>query len=153
MQFLAIVQRFWALEGALYKFNFYYIIIKTHTFASGYLTNKASTFKALQLKLKMRTGVLGLGEDLYRQERGTGMCKYCNNFESLKHFILQCPAYNSIRQKMYLAIKDSVSEDVFNMFLQDLDCAMYFLIGEHDNIFNTHFLSYLTDAWDIRKNF
>ena len=131
----------------------HYKMVKQDTFTSGYLANKASSFKALQLKLKLRTGVAGLGEDLHRQERGTGMCKYCNNFESLKHFILQCPAYNSIRHKMYLAIKDSVCEEDFNMFLQDLDIAMYALIGEHDNIFNIHFMSYLTDAWNIRKNF
>ena len=70
----------------------YYRIVKENTFLSKYLMSR-SIFKTLQLKFKLRCGVSGLGEDLYRQKRGLGLCKHCGAFEIIKHmfgFLYYC---------------------------------------------------------------
>ena len=97
-----------------------------------YLCSQAS-FKYLQLKFKLRTGVSGLGEDLYRQQRDPGLCKACGRFETLKHFLFQCGCYASPRLKMFNAIKDTYGDDGFSMFIQNQDFALQYLWGDHDD--------------------
>ena len=128
----------------------YYSAVKEDTSMSEYLTSQAP-FSAVQLKFKLRTGVSGLGEDIYRQKRGTGFCKTCQTFETVKHFIFCCPAYNKQRQKLFASVKDSVPVEVFNMFLSNHDFALRCLLGEHDDPFNTHGLAYFNEAWKIRQ--
>jgi hypothetical protein len=125
--------------------------VKENTLTSSYLHSQAP-FTAIQLKFKLRTGVSGIGEDLYRQERGLGRCKACGDFESLKHFILYCKQYAVPRQKMFSAIKISYGDEIFSRFLQNHDFAIICLLGDHDDDFNRHFLSYLQTAWSVRKN-
>ena len=73
-------------------------------------------FKAIQLKFKIRNGVLGLGADLNRQDRDPGICKNCGAYETVKHFVMLCPLYAAERMDMYYAIKKQVNEDVLAIF-------------------------------------
>ena len=41
----------------------------------------------------------------------------------------------------------------FNLFLQDPNYALYRLLGDHDNVFNECFLTFIGAAWDIRDSF
>lgn len=129
----------------------YYKQVKQNTFCSEYLKSKMS-FKSIQLKFKIRNGVSSLGEDLHRQHRDNGVCKYCGSFESLKHFIFHCEAYTTVRNTMYNNIKQSDSVD-FNMFIQNQDYAIYRLLGDHDDYYNRHFLAFIEAAWNIRNSF
>ena len=128
----------------------HYRMVKSNSYASSYTLSQHS-FKWIQLKLKMRCGVSGLGEDLYRQHRDPGLCKYCGSFESLKHFVFICGAYAEERQSMYNAIHKAY-EPIFNVFLSNQDFALYALLGDHDNDFNKLFLEYLSKAWTIRDS-
>ncbi len=107
-------------------------------------------FKPVQLKFIIRTGTLGLGADLRRQHRGDGLCK-CGNFESLKHFIFVCPLYNSTRLKMYKAIHN-VNNDMLSDILANWDVGIAVFLGDHDNVFNDIFLTFMDEAWHIRCN-
>ena len=126
----------------------HYRVVKENTFQPSYLKCQNVGFKAIQLKFKLRGGVSGIGEDLYRQHRGTGMCSFCGEFESLKHVLLQCHAYQYERQKMISNIKDNCDEATFSLFLED----MYNVLGDHDNLFNKPFLMYLLEMWKIRNS-
>ena len=121
----------------------HYRVVKENTFQPSYLKCQNVGFKAIQLKFKLRAGVSGIGEDLYRQHCGTGMCSFCGEFESLKHVLLQCHAYQYERQKMISNIKDNCDEATFSLFLEDSTFAMYNVLGDHDNLFNKPFLMYL----------
>lgn len=116
---------------------------------SSYLLTKAS-FSSIQLKFKMRTGVLGLGEDLARQHRGTGMCDLCGTFETAKHFTLHCPLYSTERQYMFKSIQDFTGNDVFGAIMSSPNTFMFLLLGEHDNIFNSVFIDFISKAWNKR---
>ena len=82
---------------------------------------------------------------------GQGMCLYCSVFESSKHFIFQCPAYNTEWYGMLVSIKSNVVEEVFSLFIWDHDFAFYLDLGDHDDHFNKPFLKYLKQAWTIRS--
>ena len=127
----------------------YYRLMKENSFRSGYTLSKAA-FKNIQLKFKMRNGVSGLGEDLFRQKRGTGLCKHCGKFETLKHFMFQCEAYNSERSILYSKLKTLCDANVFNIMLQNHDFALHILLGDHDDAFNEHFLHFIGGAWSVR---
>ena len=130
----------------------YYRALKSSTDCSAYLLSSIHKFKAIQLKFKLRVGVSTLGEDTHRQRRGDGRCPFCNEFETLKHFTFQCQTYDYERQLMLKYIFDNVDGDIFNIFIQDLDCAMGLLLGEHDTIFNTAFLTFVDKAWMRRSD-
>ena len=90
----------------------HYRMVKENTFMPGYMTSTNVPFKGIQLKSKLRLGVCGLGEDLVRQGRGDGICKCCDQFESLEHFIFKCPAYDIPHSNMQECIaKNSNIED------------------------------------------
>ena len=129
----------------------YYKHIKQNTFCSEYLMSKFP-FKNTQIKFKIRNGVSGLGEDLHRQQRDNGLCKHCGSFESLKHYLFHCDAYNSARKTMYQSIKQTSTED-FNVFIRDPDYAICKLLGDHDDHFNQYMMDYINVTWNIRKNF
>ena len=112
----------------------------------------ALNFKAAQLKFKLRAGILGLGCDLARQHRGDGMCKNCNIYESIKHFIFKCPMYNNERSILYDCIKCNVDDDVFNLFISNWDLGMVLLLGDHDDVFNKFFSTFLVTAWEIHQS-
>ncbi len=59
------------------------------------------SFGIKKCTLKFRCGVIGLGENLHRQNRGDSRCKFCGCFETLKHFLFYCRAYTSIRMLLY----------------------------------------------------
>lgn len=118
---------------------------------SAYLKCNTSTFKGIQLKFKLRTGVAGIGEDLMRQKRGDGTCPMCGQFESLKHLMFNCKSYANERQILYNGIKESYKEDIFNALIQDPSSFMYHLLGDHDDNFNKHFLSFIKSVWLIRS--
>ena len=119
---------------------------------ASYLCSTAH-FKSVQLKFKLRSGILGLGADLHRQKRGDGLCKHCGSFESARHFVLHCAAYSRVRHDMYLNIKKSVDTDMFNLILQYPELLLVFLLGDYDDTFNILFLDYLSKAWSIRNEF
>ena len=127
-----------------------YGTVKSDTMHSAYLWSRAP-FKSIVLKFKLRAGVLGLGADLYRQKRSEGYCTHCNMFESAWHFVMQCSAYNTPRQAMYVSIKDTVNPECFNMFLQHPQLLFLQLLGDHDSTMNTLFLNFLYSAWRIRN--
>jgi hypothetical protein len=125
--------------------------LKTDVNRSEYLANEKYSFHARQLKFKLRTGVLGLGADLSRQHRGSGLCKICGNFETAKHFIFLCPAYSKLRQVMINDIKSCVGSQIFDCFIQDMDFAVSAVLGDHDDYFNQHFLRFVGKAWTLRN--
>ena len=129
----------------------HYRMVKDSTFMSKYLKSN-SIFKGIQLKFLLRTGTAAIGENLARQHRGNGMCPCCGQYESLKHFILSCPKYMLIRNKLFNSIANNCDENIFNMFISDSNFAMYSLLGDHD-VFNQNFLSFLDSAWKIGKSF
>jgi hypothetical protein len=108
-----------------------YRLVKENTHCSPYLLSKEGTFKAKQLKFKLRTGVSGLGDDLYRQHRNPGLCKYCNKYENLQHFLLMCPAYHDARVSMMTKLKDRLDPDVFSFYLHNIDLTIYAMLGDH----------------------
>ena len=124
----------------------HYKMVKENTFMSTYL-NANTKFKNIQLKFKFRNGVSDLGVDLNRQKRGSAMCKNCGSFESLKHFIFYCSAYNKERAKMFKNIQYSCDDNIFNMFIQNHDFALCMLLGDHDDALNSHFMEYVEQSW------
>ena len=81
----------------------FYISVRSSLNIASYLCFKL-LFKAIQLKCKVHSGVLGLGAALHRQKRGDGLCKHCGSFESIRHFVLHCDAYSRVRHDIYLNI-------------------------------------------------
>ena len=108
------------------------------------------SYKWLKVKLKMRLGVSGLGEDLHRQHRGNGLCPMCGQFETLKHFVFECHAYNDERDLMMKDILSDSNVQMFNSFIQDLDFAILCVLGDHDDNFNKYFINYLSAVWPKR---
>ena len=125
--------------------------LKDNVQCSGYLETSNGTFKAKQLKFKLRTGVLGLGADLVRQHRGQGTCTACGQFENAKHFILQCPSYNDLRRDMFNSIKQETETQMFDCFIREMDFALSAVLGSHDDCFNKHFMTYIQHAWKKRS--
>ena len=123
---------------------------KVNPVCSSYLLTR-TTYKAVQLKFKLRTGILEIGENMSRQQRGNGQCPSCGAYETVKHIILLCKEYQSERQLMFVRIKDSVDEPSFNMFIRSPEYAMMKLLGEHDDYFNKEFLSFLLCMWTKRQ--
>jgi hypothetical protein len=126
--------------------------VKENTFTPGYIESKVHNFKWIQLKFRLRTGISSLGEDIKRQNRGQGLCKFCGNFESLKHFMLQCNAYILPRSNMFHNLKMVYDPETFSAFISDQTFAMYCLLGDHDDNFNRCFIEYLSSAWAIRES-
>ena len=127
-------------------------LVKKNTNMSGFLQTKDVSFKSIQLKLKLRLGVAGLGEDLHRQHRGLGKCSYCQQFETAKHFIFTCPAYTYERQCMMFDIIQYCGPEYFSMFIKDLNVALFSLLSDHDDCVNASFLQFLSRAWTTRSN-
>jgi hypothetical protein len=117
-----------------------------------YLFSKAP-FKAIQQKFKLRTGILGLGADLHRQHRDPGLCNFCNMFETPKHLVMYCQAYGVERHNMFENIKKKIDPESFNVLLQYPDLTFFLLLGDHDDIFNSEFLSFLSKAMVKRNDF
>jgi hypothetical protein len=130
----------------------YYKLLKMDMQCTPYLYSN-SNFKAVQIKFKLRTGVAGLGEDLLRQKRDDGFCKYCRKFETLKHFIFYCPAYATERQTLFFNVAKAVDTETFSLFIQNVDSALGYLLGDHDDIFNKQFLLFVQKAWTITSDF
>ena len=116
---------------------------------SAYETTKS--FKARLLKLKLRLGVLGIGCNMKRQNRSDGKCPKCGEFESVKHFILMCPAYNAQRLAMFTKLKNTVPSETFNFLLCENDFTIAALLGSHDDIFNECFMPFLFQIWRERS--
>ena len=159
-----IVQRFKSLNYDNYVLKFfnsveemsslkYFRHVKIDTYCSEYLLKSETNFKSAQLKFKLRTGTAGIGEDLTRQNRGPGNCHYCGEFESLKHLLFHCPAYNNERQLMYSTIHELTDDVTFSSFIQNQDTAICYLLGDHDDVFNRQFLHFITKVWNIRNMF
>lgn len=131
----------------------HYRMVKESTFAPDYIKSKFTHFKWFQLKFKLRVGISGIGEELFRQHRDNGVCKHCGQFESLKHFVFKCEAYSNARQCLYRNVSLSYDSDTFSLFLSDQNFALYALLGDHDDDFNKYFTHYLSEAWTIRQTF
>jgi hypothetical protein len=144
-------QDFFTKEVGNYQSLQMYKMIKEDISCSDYLKSEDDRFRAVQLKFKLRTGVLGIGADLHRQHRGPGLCKRCNVFETSKHFIFECPAYNNERGIMLNNIRNNVNDNLFSFFIQDPNFALCAVLGDHDDCFNKHFLTFIDKAWVIRK--
>ncbi len=122
---------------------------KSEEGCSSYLLTKAS-FSSVQLKFKLRTGVLGLGEDMARQHRGTGLCHLCGLYENPKHFTLHCPLFNTEREFMVNNIKEYTNDAMFGEIISSPKNFMHLLLGEHDNVFNSAFINFISLAWKKR---
>ena len=125
--------------------------IENNTSTSGYLLSNDGSFKAKELKLKMRLGILEIGSNLKSQKRSDGKCPMCGRFESTKHFLLQCPAYNVPRYEMFDRLFYSVPNDIFNNFICNANFATTALLGCHDDIFNKYFMIFISQVWSIRR--
>ena len=78
-------------------------------------------------------GCAGLGEDLARQNRDTGACTACGKFETLKHFVLDCPAYSVHRTEMLLTIANLLYDDsTHNVFFNSPNSMMFYLLADHN---------------------
>lgn len=53
---------------------------------------------------------------------------------------------------MYQQIQANCDDNDFSLFLQDLNYALYQLLGDHDDIYNKCFLNFLGAAWDLRNS-
>ena len=126
--------------------------IKENTFTPSYIYAKTH-FKWIQLKFRIRVGVSGIGEEINRQHRGAGRCIHCDTFETVKHFVLNCSAYDTERQTMFRNIKDNINDTIFSNFICNQDLALDMLLGDHDDIFNNQFLQFLSNAWKRRITF
>ena len=136
---------------AEYPSLLHYRMVKSNTFAPEYIKSRSHSFKWIQLKFRLRTGISGIGEDLNRQHRDRGLCKYCGKYESIKHFIFECNAYKFARETLYENIKAKCDPTTFSNFLCDQTMALYALLGDHDDIFNTYFLEFVSQAWPLRQ--
>ena len=74
-------------------------------------------------------------------------CKYCGQFETLKHLIFQCRAYNEERTTLLHKLCAQCDANDFNSILQDHDFALLMFLGDHDNIFNELFLYCIGSVW------
>ena len=128
----------------------YYGKSEDDTSMAKYLKTQNCSYKAIQLKFKLRTGVAGIGEDLHRQHRGTGTC-HCGGYESVKHLIFYCGTYSNARVQLYMNIRQSYGDDLFNNFMANPSSYLYRLLGNTNDDFNVHFLNYIHDVWKIRK--
>ena len=108
-------------------------------------------YECIKIKCKLRLGIAGIGEDLYRQHRDRGDCKSCGAFENLRHLLFECPVYNSDRSIFLKNIHTSIGDKLFNVFYQDLDFAVLCVLGDHDDTFNKHFMSYISKVWEKRR--
>ncbi len=75
----------------------------------------------------------------------------CLNVESLKHFIFVCPLYNFTRLKMYKTIHE-VNNDMLSNILANWDVGITVFLGDHDNVCNDIFLTFMDEARHIRCN-
>ena len=129
----------------------YYKNVKASTNQSQYLTSSKCSFKGIQLKFRLRTGTAGIGEDLVRQNRGPGDCKFCGAHESLKHIVLYCKEYNEARYKLFTDLKSIADKDTFNVFLQDPYCVLFYLLTSHDDPYNVYFTRFIQTCFNIRN--
>ena len=113
-----------------------YRSVKQEYSCAPYLLSTTS-FRGKQLKFKLRTGVLGLGADLHRQNRGDGQCSACNEFESHKHFVIHCRLFTELRAKLYNDIRLIVGDFIFSMYLREPNVLFGELLGDHDGPMNS----------------
>ena len=85
----------------------------------------SSSFQSLQLKFKLRNG------------------------ES----IFPCNTYRSDSDKLYKNQKNSFDDNVFNLFLQNLDFTLCLLLGHHGDPINRHYLEVIVGAWKMKDIF
>ena len=81
-----------------YDTLYLYKYLKHDVYPSEYIMSYMHNFNAVQLKFKLRCGIIGLGCDLHRQKRDDCVCKYHRAFKSIRHFIFHCPAYMAVRE-------------------------------------------------------
>ena len=118
-----------------------------HRYSMNLLLNSLTNYSATLLKLKLRRGILPIGENLKRQNRSDGCCK-CGAFESAKHFILYCPFYEDARMHMWRNIFKYNNEfNIFNDFYIT-EC----LLSDRSDVFNMCFIKFIQEAWEIRNN-
>ncbi len=122
----------------------HYRFIKQGTSKADYLNSKAP-FRAIQLKCKIRLGISSLGEELFRQKGGNGLCP-CGTFETVKHFIMECPIYKNCRMKLFSDISKSYDETIVGMLYANQDFPVSSVLGDHDDDFNKHFLKFVIKA-------
>ena len=102
-----------------------------------YLMSYKHNFTAVQLKFKLRSGILGLRCDLHKQKRDDGFCKYRGAFEIVCHFIFHCPTYMAERVKLYKGISIGIHNEIFNIFISDYDVALCALLGDSNVLIHT----------------
>ena len=125
----------------------YYFLHKPSYECAPYLLKSLTNYSATLLKLKLRCGILPIGENLKRQNRSDGCCK-CGAFESAKHFILYCPFYEDARMHMWRNIFKYNNElNIFNDFYIT-EC----LLSDRSDVFNVCFIKFIQEAWEIRNN-
>ena len=127
----------------------YYRAIKDSTNMSEYLVSKMS-FSKIRLKFKLRTGVSGLGEDLYRQHRGQGLCPACGQFETLKHVLFYCRHYTEARLDMFDKIRNKCGMDVFINLTQNQDYAIASMLGDHNTDYSYHCMDFMNHVFNTR---
>eukprot|EP00121_Abeoforma_whisleri_P002418 Awhi_evm1s2167 len=55
-----------------------------------------------RLKFKLASGIHGLKSESSRRDNGSSICVCCelDKEESVKHFLLECPLYNEVRDEI-----------------------------------------------------
>ena len=107
----------------------------------------------MQLKFKLRSGIHEIRCDLHRE-----MMASANTVGSLKVYIISffhCPAaaYIAERQRLYKGISIGIHDEIFNISISDYEFALCALLGDSNDVFNTHFLRVLDDAWVLHQRF
>ena len=72
--------------------------------------------------------------------------KNCNEFELPRHFVMHCSSFNNEHLALYMQIQEGVDKDSFNMLIQYPEHDFIYFLGQHDNIYNTVFLEFLSNA-------
>ena len=49
------------------------------------------------------------------------------------------------------SIRNCVTEEYFNVFIQDMDVALCAVLGNHDDDINLHFGTFIEKAWKMRS--
>jgi hypothetical protein len=141
----------------------YFQHMKLNTYKAQYM-HDICDFRGVQLKFKLRTGILGINENRKRWNLSDGICPVCkNNEENVYHFVFNCPAYTTFHIAMLKHIEEELlshgMDEVFMSFMAaSQPSKLNWLMGDHaylisDFVGKTFDLAsrkYLKDAWNLR---
>ena len=55
--------------------------------------------------------------------------------------------------RLYKGISIGIHDEIFNIFISDYDFALCALLGDNNEVFNSHFSLFLEAAWALHQSF